>query len=493
MGIVFKQSLSNTVVTYLGFGIGAVNTLFLYTRFLTPEYYGLVGVILSTSAILMPLLAFGVPNTMIKYFSSFRERYSADGFLTLMMLLPLAVTLPVALLSYLANDMIGLFLSHRNVIVRDYIWNIFLVCMGMAYFEVFYSWSKVQMKSVYGNFMKEVFVRLGVTVLLLAIFLEIISVTVFLNLLVGLYLIRTVLMMGYAFSLRRPEITFTWPRNTRTILQYSFLIIFGGSASVLLLELDRFMINQFIAIENVAYYSVAVFIATVIAVPFRSMHQVTYPITAEIMNNNNRVGLKRLYQKSSLTLYIISGLIYILIVLNLEDLYLVLPAEYRGGYLVVCLIGLVRVFDAALGINSAILYNSDYYRSVLLMGFVLAILIVLLNLWLIPLMGMNGAALASLLAMGIYDSIKLYYVWRKFGIQPFSNDTLKVTALLLVLGTLFYFIRIPLTPFFSILAKSLAVLLIYFLVLYRYRISEDVFVVMTSLLQKTRGGKDNHS
>jgi hypothetical protein len=108
-------------------------------------------------------------------------------------------------------------------------------------------------------------------------------------------------------------------------------------------------------------------------------------------------------------------------------------------------------------------------------------------------MGMNGAALASLLAMGIYDSIKLYYVWRKFGIQPFSNDTLKVTALLLVLGTLFYFIRIPLTPFFSILAKSLAVLLIYFLVLYRYRISEDVFVVMTSLLQKTRGGKDNHS
>jgi O-antigen/teichoic acid export membrane protein len=180
-------------------------------------------------------------------------------------------------------------------------------------------------------------------------------------------------------------------------------------------------------------------------------------------------------------------------VLNLEDLYLVLPAEYRGGYLVVCLIGLVRVFDAALGINSAILYNSDYYRSVLLMGFVLAILIVLLNLWLIPLMGMNGAALASLLAMGIYDSIKLYYVWRKFGIQPFSNDTLKVTALLLVLGTLFYFIRIPLTPFFSILAKSLAVLLIYFLILYRYRISEDVFVVMTSLLQKTRGGKDNHS
>ena len=59
MGIVFKQSLSNMVITYIGFAIGAINTLFLYARFLTDTYYGLVGVILATSAILMPVLALG--------------------------------------------------------------------------------------------------------------------------------------------------------------------------------------------------------------------------------------------------------------------------------------------------------------------------------------------------------------------------------------------------------------------------------------------------
>ena len=47
MGIVLKQSLKNTFFIYLGFAFGGINTLFLYTRFLEDEYYGLVTFLLS--------------------------------------------------------------------------------------------------------------------------------------------------------------------------------------------------------------------------------------------------------------------------------------------------------------------------------------------------------------------------------------------------------------------------------------------------------------
>jgi O-antigen/teichoic acid export membrane protein len=475
------------VVTYLGFGIGALNTLFLYTRFLTAEYYGLVGVILSTSAILMPLLALGVPNTMVKYYSSFREGPAADGFMTLMLLLPLVMILPLAFISYLANESIARFIAHENVIVKDYVWHIFLIGMAMAYFEVFYSWSKVQLKSVAGNFMKEVFARMLVSMLLLAVYFGMLSVSGFLNALVGTYVLRAILMAGYALRLRKLNINFTWPGNLRDILSYSVLIIIGGSAAVLLLELDRFMINQFIAIENVAYYSVAVFIATVIAVPLRSMHQVTYPITAALMNNQDFGSLKRMYQKSSLTLYIISGFIFLLILLNMQDLYLLLPAEYRGGLLVVFLIGLARVFDAVLGINNAILFNSEHYRAVLIMGMLLAVLTVLFNLWLIPVFGINGAALASLLAIVVYNSIKLFYVRKKFNMLPFTKESWKVSGLLLTLGALLYFLPLPFAPIPNIILKSGLLTAVYFGLIYRFRISEDVIGVLSSLL--TRKGR----
>lgn len=479
MGIIFKQSFKNTVVTYLGFGIGAINTLFLYTRFLTEEYFGLVGVILSTSAILMPIMAFGVPNTMVKYFSRFEDPKMKQSFLSLMLLAPLLLILPIALLSYLSYDVVSAFLSRKNEIVKDYVWYIFLIGMAMAYFEVFYAWAKVHMKSVFGNFMKEVFVRICITVALLLVYLDLLSVEGFLKLMVGIYLLRTLIMKLYAYSLSGPRISLVLPQNTGSIMAYSSFIILGGSVAVILLEIDRFMINQFIPIENVAYYTVSIFIATVIAVPSRAMHQITYPMTAEIMNKGSWADLKGLYQKSSLTLFIVAGLIFLLIILNLEDLYTLLPPNYRDGLFVVFFIGLAKVFDALLGNNNAILFNSEYYKALLLMGIFLAILTILLNLWLIPIYGINGAAIASFTAIAVYNIIKLIYVKLKFKTHPFTADTFRVLALLISIGVLFYFLDFTFHPLFNICLKSILIGLVYVGVLYRFRISEDVFGVLS--------------
>ena len=70
MGIVTSQSFKNTITTYLGFGIGALNTLFLYTYFISDQYYGLVAFILSTANIMMPLMAFGAHNTFCLLYTS---------------------------------------------------------------------------------------------------------------------------------------------------------------------------------------------------------------------------------------------------------------------------------------------------------------------------------------------------------------------------------------------------------------------------------------
>ncbi len=484
MGIVSKQALNNTMITYLGFGIAAINTLFLYTNFLTDEYYGLVTVILSTSAVLMPLLAFGVPNTLIKFYSSFRQEKDTQAFETLMLLLPLVLIVPIALISFLFTDVIGDFISKENGMVKDYVWYIFLIGMAMAYFEVFYAWAKVQMKSVFGNFMKEVFNRVGVMLLLFLVYFGVISVDFFLKALVALYLLRTVIMKLYAYRLKMPTLNFDFPANTRVILNYSALIILGGSAAVIILEIDKVMINQFIEIENVAYYGVAIYIATTIIVPSRAMHQITYPMTAELLNKKDYEGLESLYKKSSLTLFIASGLLFVLIITNLNDLFLMLPEEYRGGFVIVFLIGLAKVYDSVLGNNNAILFNSDYYKALLVMGGFLAVLVIVLNLMFIPKYGLNGAAFASFLAIALYNTIKFFYVKSKFGIVPYTIETLKVLGILLVLGVLFYFLDFPFHPIVNIVIKGVLVTLLFLGILFKLRISEDVYGILNRFLGK---------
>lgn len=484
MGIVLKQSLNNTIVTYIGFAIGAINTLFLYTNFMQADHYGLVQVVLSVATVLMPILAFGVPNALVKFYSSFDSDTEQDGFLTMMLLLPLLFILPVAVLSYGANEAIGNLLSNKNPIVRDYVWHIFLAGMAMAYFEVFYAWARIRMKSVFGNFLKEIFCRVGQSVLLVLLYFGYIEIEGFVTALVGFYLVRMFIMKLYAYRLRMPKLQFSFPANRWDIVKYSGLIILGGSTAIVLMEVDKVMLNNFLELENVAYYGVAGFIASTIAVPSRAMHQITYPMTAEYLNQSDLVSLKRLYQKSSLTLFIIAGLFFLLIILNLEDLYRLLPKDYTGGFMIVFWIGLVKVYDALLGNNNAILYNSDYYRSILFFGVLLAFMAVLFNLWLIPRYGIKGAAIASFSAFFIYNTLKLYYVKSRFRISPFTPETFKVLALLVLVGTLFYSFQFEFHPIVNILFKSALIVAMYVGILYRFRISEDVYGILSKFLKK---------
>jgi O-antigen/teichoic acid export membrane protein len=108
-------------------------------------------------------------------------------------------------------------------------------------------------------------------------------------------------------------------------------------------------------------------------------------------------------------------------------------------------------------------------------------------LWLIPVFGINGAALASLLAIVVYNSIKLFYVRKKFNMLPYTKESWKVSGLLLTLGALLYFLPLPFAPIPNIILKSGLLTAVYFGLIYRFRISEDVIGVLSSLL--TRKGR----
>jgi O-antigen/teichoic acid export membrane protein len=484
MGIVLRQTALNTGITYLGFALGALNTLFLYTRVMTDAYFGLVGVLLSTAALLMPVLSFGIPNTLVKYYSAFKDKGDVQALLTVVVVMPLFITIPLGVFSYLSDEVIGDFLARKNAVVREYVWHIFWIGLFMAYFEIFFAWSKVCLKSSLGTLLKEVFIRVGVSVLLLLLFAGTISEPVFLNCLVFLYGIRVLLMAWHALRLQPLKFRMALPEGFGDILKYSILIILGGSISVVLLEIDRFMINQYILIENVAYYTVAVFIATVIIVPFRSMNQITYPLTASLMNSGDVEGLKKLYKRSSLTLLSITGLIFIGILLNLGDLFALLPESYRGGFAIVLLLGLVRLFDAFLGINTAILYNSKYYVTLLAMGVLLALLTILLNALFIPARGLTGAALATLISAGLYNLVKMLFVQWKFGLTPWSADTLKVFGIGGVTFLAFYWLAFPFHPVVNILLKSILIAGVYLGALVKFEVSEDLMALFRKGFKK---------
>ncbi|MCF6347219.1 MAG: polysaccharide biosynthesis C-terminal domain-containing protein [Flavobacteriaceae bacterium] len=475
MGIVVKQSFKNTIILFVGFAIGGLNVLFLYTHFLHEDYYGLVIFLLSAANILLPLLVFGMHNTIIKFFTSYKTKLEQDQFLTSSLLLPLLIIIPLALIGTITYETISDWISQKNIIIKPYSYLIFIVAVFMGYFEVFYAFSKVQLQSVFGNFIKEIFTRICTTFLLLAVYLQWINQVDFIYALAVVYGIRMLIMMVYAFMIYKPQFILKLPDNIKEIVSYSFYIILAGSASGILLEIDKTMIPQIEQIAEVAYYSVGIYIASVIGIPSRAMQQIINPITAKELNANNLEEVGKLYQKSSITLLIAGGLLFLLINSNVKDLYVLInKPEYSVGVLIVLMISVSEIYKLALGTNGAILTNSKYYKMFFYFSIAMALSVILLNKWLIHELGINGAALATLIVVLTFSSFKILYVQQKLKMQPFSTKTIKVLVLIGALYASLYFIDVGLHPIVNIAIKSVLITLVYIVVIYKLNISEEV-------------------
>lgn len=483
MGIVIKQSIINTVITYVGFAIGAANTLFMYPQILGDDFYGLTGFILSSGNVIMPLMAFGVHNTLIKFFSEYRSEQEKNGFLSYLLLLPLLVAIPVVAICYVGYDEIASFFSTKSPIIYNYFWQIPLIGLCMAYFEIFYAWVKANLKSTFGTFAREILLRILITAGLLAVYFNWISAGSFINLTLLIYLAITAVMMVYAFSIRRFRFDVRFPVNRKAVFRYSIFIILSGSVANMLLDLDKMMMGKMLEIENIAYYSVAIFMATVISVPSRSMHQIAYPITAKLMSEGKFDELNDFYKRTSITLQIVGGLVFVGILVNVNQVYKLLPAGYSDGLFTVFVIGLSKYLDLILGNNNSIIFNSKYYKAVLFLGLFLAVIQVALNLYLIPIMLIDGAALATLISIALYSLAKLLFVVFRMKLFPFTKQTLYSFAILVAAFGLFYYWDFEFHPILNIGLKSVLVTVFFIGLHYALKVSPEV----NSIIDKAIG------
>ena len=168
-------------------------------------------------------------------------------------------------------------------------------------------------------------------------------------------------------------------------------------------------------------------------------------------------------------------LICVLIVVNAQQCYALLPdKDYNTGLMVLVIISVVKLSDTLVGFNNAVLLNSPYYHTVLFLGVFLAIGTILMNRWLIPLYGINGAGIATLIAFSSYNLLKSVFVYRKYGLQPLYKETLLTTFFGLVSVGVFFFWDFPFHPLMNICLKSLLVGGAFVFFLLKWNLSKDL-------------------
>jgi O-antigen/teichoic acid export membrane protein len=281
------------------------------------------------------------------------------------------------------------------------------------------------------------------------------------------------------------------PENYKEIFKYSLYIILAGSAGAILLDIDKIMIPGKDTIEKAAYYSVAVFIGSFIEAPSRAMTQILQPLTSKSLNEFNNKEVENLYKKSSINLFLVGGLFFLLVNCGVSELFKIMPDKgYGGGELVVLMISAAKLYTMFLGSNGAIISNSKFYKITLPLAVGMSLSVYLLNkLFYFNLnFGTDGLALATLITILSFNTVKLWFVHHKFKITPFTPKSLKMFFLLLILFFGFYFwdfnlpsieiAKFSITPILNIVLKSSIILVLYVYLVLKLKISNEFDVLL---------------
>ena len=136
--------------------------------------------------------------------------------------------------------------------------------------------------------------------------------------------------------------------------------------------------------------------------------------------------MDEIYKKTSLNLLIFGLLIFLLLWLNIDDLFKIIPKGniYQAGKNVLFFILITRLADMATGVNNEIILYSKYYIYGLIFIVILAILTIVTNMIFIPLYGIIGAAIANMFSICIYFILEVILIWKKFRSQPFVKNTI---------------------------------------------------------------------
>ena len=475
MGIVVRQSFLNLISIGIAFLIGAINTLYLYPTFLGSKFQGLVIALLAISNLVQPFISFGTQHAVIRYYSKYTKKSDRDGLLTISILIPLIIVLlfiPVFIGYY---DEIRQYLFQSDQSLSRYAYVILFIAVSTSFFEVFYSWLRVKLKSVFGNFLKELYPRLLIALLLISYSIGLLNFESFILYLIYGYYLRLLIVIIYSFYINKPKLNLNFKKDFYEIFKYCLLIFLSGAASSIILDIDKSMLSSILTVENVAYYSVAVFIAAVIEIPGRAMFQILSPVVANAINKNQKKKLEDLLKKSSTNLVLVASLFFLLINLNIDDFYEMLNQDgYSIGIPIVIIVSFGKLYSMSIGCINNIISNSKYYYYTFWFSLFSSVLAVVLNIYLITEFGIIGAAYATLIVLAIMNTLKIYLVKAKFKIHPYSKDTIKIIILSVLTFFVFSNLQLGFQPLINIIVKSSLILVLYTLSAYIFKLSNDV-------------------
>lgn len=435
MGIVINQSIKSSVVAYVGVAIGFVNVLWLYTTFLTAEQIGLFRLIQSSAFLLATFGQIGLGSSVVKFFPQFKEE---KGFLGTALVGALIGFVLLLITTFLFKTGITTYFSSESALFVEYFGLTLAITLSLIFFQVLEAFCRSMLNIVLPTILRDLGLRVIISIAIFLYGFGLISFDLSLYLVLTAYAKNAIVLLLYISVKKNLGLSFNpgylKGGKLKEVLHYGFYSLLGAGGTQIILQIDSVMVSGMEGLDANGIYTIAFFIGVVIEMPKRAITQVSSALISDSFSKKDMPAVQKLYQQTSINQMIIGSLLLLGIWSNIDNLYAFIPngGIYSEGISVVLFIALGKLSDMIFGVNGEIIVMSKYYRfNVVAIG-ILAASTIVLNFYLIPIYGIEGAAIASFIAMLTFNLIKFIFVWVKFNLQPFSFKSLILLLIIAV-------------------------------------------------------------
>lgn len=435
MGIVARQSIKGSLANYLGVAIGFFTTFYVLTKYLTQEEIGLTRVLVDAAMLFAAVAQLGTNASIIKFFPYFADGKRNRGIFGWSVMLPLVgFTLVAGALLLFKGEIIEAY-SERSPLIAKYFNLLIPLTVFMLYQTVFETNANVLMRITVPKLVREVGIRLMTLVCYLLYGHRVITFDTFVLMFTLSYGVAMLLNLCYLVSMKKVSFNLEWKSVDRGLM--SDLIKYSLFMTVIVLASNTYLVGSLFigAKEGLALtgvYTIAYFIANVVDVPCRSLGAISRPVLATAAKEDDWKEVTAIAKNVALHQFLVSTMILLLIWINLDALFEVIPNgdEYKGGKWVVLILGMARVVNGTCGMSIDVLNYSKKYRIGMVFVLVLTVGMVMMNYWLVTVWSINGAAAATVFAYLAYYILLLPYNKLRLGVSIFSTGLLKVVAII---------------------------------------------------------------
>lgn len=495
MGIVQKDALVTSIISYFGLFLGYLNKGVLFVALLSTDEIGIANLILAVSLLFAQFANFGTFNAIWRFFPNLKnESNSHNGFLAFNLKIAIVGTIVVSILLFIFNQQIADYYSRNSQDFVDYF--VWIVPTGIAIllFKLLDGYARALYKSVYAVFLNDLLLRLLITIILVLFFYDLFDFKMLISLLCIAQWIPGLLLIFYLIKLGEWKVS---PKRIRIhkkmrkiIYNYSGYSYLNSMGSSIVLTIDALMVAGMLGLAETGVYTTMIYFSRALTIPYNAIIRVAAPLVSNLWKENALKRMGELYSMVSSVSLTIGLLLFAGVWVSRFELFAILPSDFEIGIYTFLFIMIGSLIDMYCGLNAVILITSKKYRYDLIFTGILMIIVVLLNLWLIPIYGIVGAAISTSAAYLMYNLFRLTFVWWKFKLHPFSKSNVYIIVLFTLIMSLFELTNIQFPNLFlTIVFNSVVFTALFIGTIYYFKLEPNIVGYINKVLIKLKISK----